>query len=59
MKKVAEKTKSGGKLEVLEDFKKHLFLARPHGFINPSLLSEDLKQARDFSEKCKVPWTYV
>ncbi len=42
MKKVAEKTKSGGKLEVLEDFKKHLFLARPHGFINPSLLSEYL-----------------
>lgn len=59
MKKVAEKNDSGGKLEVIEDLKKHLFLARPHGFINPTLLAEDLKRAREFSEKCEDHWTYV
>ena len=59
MRKVAEKEQSGGKVEVMEDLKKHLFLARPHGFINPSLLSEDLKRARSFANRCNDHWTYV
>ena len=59
MKKIIEKKESGGKLDVIEDLQRHLFLARPHGFINPSILNHDLQQAKDFSEKCDDHWTYV
>lgn len=59
MHKVLEKIESGGTLEVIEDLKKNLFLARPHGMINPTLVAEDLEQAKIFAEKCNGrPWTY-
>jgi hypothetical protein len=58
MEKIAEKVDTGGRLEVLEDFEKHLFLARPHGIINPSLLAEDFKRAVEFSNKVDDHWTY-
>lgn len=59
MHKVSEKNDSGGKLEVMEDFKKHFLLLKPHGVINPTLLEEDLKRAREFSEKVDSKWSYV
>ncbi len=59
MQKIAEKVDGGGRLEIIEDFEKHLFLARPHGVINPTLLKEDLKRAREFSHQCSDHWTYV
>lgn len=59
MHKVSEKTESGGRLEVLEDLKKNFILLRPHGVINPTLLEEDLKRAKQFSEKVKGEWSYV
>jgi hypothetical protein len=58
MKKVAEKVDAGGKLQVMEDYDKHLFLARPHGIINPSLLAEDFKRAVEFSNRIDDHWTY-
>ncbi len=59
MHKVSEKAESGGKLEVLEDFTKRVFLLRPQGIINPTLLEEDLSRAREFSRKVSGEWTYV
>jgi len=59
MHKISEKNDSGGKLEVMEDFKKHFLLLKPHGVINPTLLEEDLKRAREFSEKVDSKWSYV
>lgn len=59
MEKVAEKTENGGKVQILQDFDKHLFLAMPRGMINPTLLEEDLRQARAFSEEVQDHWSYV
>jgi predicted AAA+ superfamily ATPase len=59
MHKVSEKNESGGSLEVLEDFNKNFLLLKPHGIINPTLLEEDLKRARSFSQKVKGEWSYV
>lgn len=64
MKKVAKKKDllvkvEIGKVEILEDFQKHLFLARPHGIVNPTLLKEDLNKARAFAKKCPDLWSYV
>lgn len=47
-----------GSVDFTLDYGKHLFLAQPHGAINPSLVNEDLKRATEFSEKCNKPWTY-
>lgn len=58
MKKKVRKEVSEGKLTITEDFDKHLFLARPSGIINPTLLEEDLKRATEFSEQCPHHWTY-
>ena len=59
MKKVAEFDKSGGKLEIFEDTNKNIFMAQPHGVINPSLLEEDLTHATAFSKRINEPWFYV
>jgi ribosome-binding ATPase YchF (GTP1/OBG family) len=59
MRKVTEKKQSGGKLNIFEDDKKGIFLAEPHGIINPSLLREDLEQARTFANRLNKPWMYV
>lgn len=58
MKETQEKVNFEGDVRITKDFDHHFFLVHPRGFINPSLLDEDLKQARDFSENCKQPWTY-
>lgn len=58
MKKVIKKDTGEGEVKIVEDFDKHLFLARPRGVINPTLLDEDLKRAKEFSEKCSDHWTY-
>lgn len=47
-----------GSVDLTLDYDKHLFLARPHGAINPALVAEDLKRAHEFSEKCSDHWTY-
>lgn len=59
MKKVVEIEKEGGKLEIFEDLSKNIFLARPHGMINPGLVAEDLERASAFSKKVGEPWFYV
>ena len=59
MRKITEKRQSGGKLNVFEDVEKGIFLAEPHGIINPSLLKEDLERARSFANKINKPWMYV
>jgi hypothetical protein len=59
MKKISEKTDQGGRLEIFEDMEKSLFLAQPHGVINPTLLDEDLKRARAFSDIVRDHWTYL
>lgn len=59
MKKVAEISKSGGTLEVFEDLNKNIFMAQPHGVINPDLLEEDVVRATNFSERMDGPWFYV
>lgn len=59
MRKITEKKQSGGKLNIFEDDKKGIFLAEPHGIINPSLLREDLEQARSFANRLNKPWMYV
>lgn len=59
MRKVSEKNKAGGTLEVMEDLKRHFLLLKPQGIINPTLLREDLKRAREFSEKVDGEWSYV
>lgn len=58
MEKVVEKAESGGKVQILEDLDKRLFLARPHGMINPSLVAEDYKRAVEFSRRVQGAWTY-
>lgn len=58
MKKIVKKDSGEGEVKIVEDFEKHLFLARPRGIINPTLLDEDLKRAKEFSEKCSDHWTY-
>ncbi len=59
MKKIAEYNKDGGTLELFEDTDKNIFLAQPHGVINPSLLKEDLSHAKLFAQKINEPWFYV
>lgn len=58
MKEVIEKTKDEGSVIITLDYDKHLFLAKPHGVINPTLVDEDLKRAKEFSERCDDHWTY-
>lgn len=59
MKKVAEYTRPEGSVEFFEDMDKNIFLAQPHGVINPELIKEDLAHARRFSDKVEGPWFYV
>lgn len=59
MKKITEKDRLVGKLELFEDKDRHFFLAKPHGMINPSLLKEDLERARTFANEVNAPWTYI
>lgn len=59
MHKVADKEKQGGEVEIFEDVAKGLFLAVPHGIINPTLLKTDLQKAKNFSKKVGQPWYYV
>jgi hypothetical protein len=59
MHKKTQKNNLVGKLEVFEDLKQKIFLARPHGVINPSLLSKDLDSARHFSNEVRTGWSYV
>ncbi len=59
MKKVVELNQDGGKLEIFEDLSKNIFIARPHGMINPALVEEDLNRAEAFSKKIGEPWFYV
>ncbi len=47
-----------GSVNLTLDYDRHLFLAKPHKVINPTLIAEDLKRAREFSEKCNDHWTY-
>lgn len=56
-KKVTKKALTG-EVEILESFSDRLLLAHPRGVINPTLLDEDLKRAREFSKKAAGPWTY-
>lgn len=58
MKEKYQKTVPEGSVNLTLDYDKHLFLAQPHGAINPTIVSEDLKRAREFSEKCEDHWTY-
>lgn len=58
MKERYSKKEEEGSVEFTLDYDKHLFLAEPHGVINPSLVDEDLKRATEFSEKCDQSWTY-
>ncbi len=58
MKEQFQKTTEEGSVDLTLDYDKHLFLARPHGVINPTIVAEDLKRAREFSEKCEDHWTY-
>lgn len=58
MQKTIKKKEPEGQVKITENFDKHLFLAQPHGVINPDLLKEDLKRAKEFSEKCEDHWTY-
>lgn len=58
MKEFYEKKEEEGSVELTLDYDKHLFLAEPHGIINPSLVDEDLQRAKEFSEKCPDHWTY-
>lgn len=53
-----EKAESGGDVRFTLDYDHHLFLAHPKGMINPTIVNEDLKKAREFSEKCPDHWTY-
>jgi len=58
MKEHHEKTEVEGSVDFTLDYDKSLFLAEPHGMINPSIVAEDLKQATIFAEKTQRPWTY-
>lgn len=58
MKKKIVKEVDEGKVEITQNFDKRLFLAHPKGVINPTLLDEDLKRAKEFSEKSPGPWVY-
>lgn len=58
MKEYRAKVNPEGNVRFTKDYENHLFLARPKGIINPSLLDEDLEQASEFSLKCEKPWTY-
>jgi hypothetical protein len=58
MKDKIKKTNPEGSAHFILDYERHLFLARPRGIINPSLVDKDLKLAREFSEKCDDHWTY-
>lgn len=58
MQKRIRKEVEEGMLEITQNFDQHLFLARPQGIINPTLLDEDLKRATEFSEQCPDHWTY-
>lgn len=58
MKEYDAKVNPEGNVRFTKDYDHHLFLARPRGIINPSLLDEDLEQASEFSRNCQKPWTY-
>ena len=58
MKEKYRKEESDGGVKFTLDYDKHLFLAEPHGVINPNLVNEDLKRATEFSKKCTRSWTY-
>lgn len=58
MSKLTVKDSSGGKLEIFKNYDKHLFLAFPHGVINPELVRNDLEHAKEFAEECPGHWTY-
>lgn len=58
MIKIIEKHEPEGWVKFEENFDRHLFLAQPHGIINPALLDEDLKRAKEFSASCPDHWTY-
>lgn len=62
MKKLTEKKNWLGSVDLFGGYsgdKKRIFLAKPHGVINPSLLREDLTQAREFSKESDEEWYYV
>ncbi len=59
MFKRTDKTKSGGRIQIFEDFHRRVFMAKPSGMVNPSLVAVDLNRAREFSEKVEGRWTYV
>lgn len=61
MKKIGEKWNNLGWVEFFSEItsSKNIFLAKPHGVINPSLLKEDLVHARSFSKELNENWDYV
>lgn len=59
MQKLTEKSQSGGRVEFFGDYDQNFFLAHPQGNINPSLLKEDVTQARKFAKTLNAPWTYI
>jgi hypothetical protein len=61
MKKITEKHNWLGSVEFFENLsgRDNYFLAKPHGLINPSLLREDVNQARAFSKRSETDWDYI
>lgn len=56
MKKIVDLKQSGGRLEIFTKGK--LFLVKPSGIINPSLVKRDLELAFDFGLS-NTDWIYV
>lgn len=59
MEQFTKKRNFIGSVDFYTDLKRKIFLARPHGFINPSLLKEDVIAAHAFAKDCNSPWTYI
>ena len=59
MKKILDEVRNTGKLELFEDLRRKIFLAQPSGVVNPSLVKDDLKMARNFANRVRGGWTYI
>ena len=54
-----EHTDFFGSLKLFTDIEKGIFLVKPRGIVNPSLVKLDLKYANNFSLEVNKEWIYI
>ncbi|MCB9091578.1 MAG: hypothetical protein H6621_08915 [Halobacteriovoraceae bacterium] len=59
MKNLTEIKNFWGVLYIEKDIEKKIFIVKPQGIIQPSLIKKDLSEARAFSHSLQCSWTYI